>query len=857
MTSKRYALFEFAPSFRVGTSIFLIWLFSLCFGFFGCDAATPEPGEEQGEDLQRVSAKGAADVTLWHAYRGDEQLALDGAVEEFRKLHPTWKIDVLPVADESYANKLFTAIPRGSGPDVFIAAHDNIGSWANNQIIADVDAYFGADERKLFHPLTVDALLYQRELTTAEREQRGQKLDEERIYAMPLAYKSPVLFYNKDLVSTPPSDTNELYAIMQKLTDTVSQRYGFVYENTNLFFHAAWLNGFGGTLFNEAGNVEIATENNAASFEFAAKLNAYMPAGVDGARIGKLFNDGTAAMVISGPWFMAELREDLNYGVATMPLINESGNFAAPFVTAEGIFLSKYAKDKKSTEQIQKSVELMQFIAKDSAYRRLIDGKQMVAYLDAYEQLKGDNDEKAAFMKSVAPTFLAQLEHAYPTSSRPEMGSLWASMRQALQKSLFGGPSGETPYWLFLLISVFVAALLLLSKATNPSLNTKRSQQLYVAGSILSFVALIPIIWRIASIQGVNRQVEPMKALMEAQNRFLQLKAPAMEAANPGPFLAVVCGILLIIMILSIKAYKRHKAKNIEYTDNKVAAAFVAPAIIGMIVLVITPFTVGAALSFFSYQNGEFIFVGAQNFVRLFSTQQASFTDSLSFYFTLVVTVLWTVVNVSLHVCFGIILALLLRDPWLKLKGMYRVLFIIPWAMPNYITALIWRGMFDTSFGAINGILVSLGLNRVEWFNEFLTSFSANLITNTWLGFPFMMVVTLGALQAIPRDLEDAASVDGANAIQRFRNVTFPLLKPALMPAVILGSVWTFNAFNIIYLVSMGNPDGSTEILVSEAYKWAFERQFQYGYAAAYAMVVFFILVVYSKLTQLVLEDKQ
>jgi len=185
----------------------------------------------------------------------------------------------------------------------------------------------------------------------------------------------------------------------------------------------------------------------------------------------------------------------------------------------------------------------------------------------------------------------------------------------------------------------------------------------------------------------------------------------------------------------------------------------------------------------------------------------------------------------------------------MKMKGIYRVLLIIPWAVPNYITALIWRGMFDTEFGAINALLGVLGLTPVSWFSQFATSFAANLTTNTWLGFPFMMVVTLGALQAIPRDLEEAAAVDGAGAWTRFRHITLPLLKPALMPAVILGSVWTFNMFNVIYLVSAGEPDGGTEILISEAYKWAFTRQAQYGYAAAYAVLVFGVLLIYSRIT--------
>jgi arabinogalactan oligomer/maltooligosaccharide transport system permease protein len=143
----------------------------------------------------------------------------------------------------------------------------------------------------------------------------------------------------------------------------------------------------------------------------------------------------------------------------------------------------------------------------------------------------------------------------------------------------------------------------------------------------------------------------------------------------------------------------------------------------------------------------------------------------------------------------------------------------------------------------------------VSWFSQFSTAFAANLTTNTWLGFPFMMVVTLGALQAIPRELEQAAEVDGATGWQRFRHVTLPLLKPALLPAVILGSVWTFNMFNIIYLVSGGEPDGSTEILISEAYRWAFSRGNRYGYAAAYALIIFAVLLFYSRVTRRLSEE--
>jgi arabinogalactan oligomer/maltooligosaccharide transport system permease protein len=134
----------------------------------------------------------------------------------------------------------------------------------------------------------------------------------------------------------------------------------------------------------------------------------------------------------------------------------------------------------------------------------------------------------------------------------------------------------------------------------------------------------------------------------------------------------------------------------------------------------------------------------------------------------------------------------------------------------------------------------------VSWFSSWSTAFTANVVTNTWLGFPFMMVVALGALESIPRDLYEAAEVDGATAWQRFRHITLPHLRPALAPAVVLGSIWTFNMFNVIFLVSGGQPGGATDILVTDAYRWAFERGERYGMAAAYATIIFLVLLLWT-----------
>jgi len=266
-----------------------------------------------------------------------------------------------------------------------------------------------------------------------------------------------------------------------------------------------------------------------------------------------------------------------------------------------------------------------------------------------------------------------------------------------------------------------------------------------------------------------------------------------------------------------------------------------------MTLLVMVPFLVGATVAFFETDGRTWSFVGLAHFWDILLARDFPLTSPLSFWSTLAVTVAWTVANLVLHVSLGVALALLLREPWVRMRGVFRAALILPWAVPSYITALIWKGMFHRQFGMINALLVAVGAEPVSWFGSFATAFAANLTTNTWLGFPFMMVVTLGALAAIPRELEEAAEVDGAGWWDRFRHVTLPLLKPALLPATILGSVWTFNQFNVIYLVSAGEPDGSTDILVSQAYRWAFTRGHRYGYASAYALLIFGVLVLYGR----------
>ena len=292
--------------------------------------------------------------------------------------------------------------------------------------------------------------------------------------------------------------------------------------------------------------------------------------------------------------------------------------------------------------------------------------------------------------------------------------------------------------------------------------------------------------------------------------------------------------------------------------EYRLAYAYTMPALIGMLLLVFFPFFYGIALSFTNanlYNTEKSIYetwIGLQNYTAILSdfgiarrTPDGLVWNYQNFYYTLLFTIVWTISNVAIGVTLGLILALILNLKGFALRPIYRVLLILPWATPNYITALIFQGMFHRQFGVVNQIIQLFGGPAVPWFDQPFTSFLAVLTTNSWLSFPFMMVISLGALQSIPADLYEAARVDGASRWQQFTSITLPSLKPALIPAIILSVIWTFNQFNVIFLVSAGQPAGATEILITQSFKLAFE-QYRYGYAAAYSAIIFLILLTYG-----------
>lgn len=247
-------------------------------------------------------------------------------------------------------------------------------------------------------------------------------------------------------------------------------------------------------------------------------------------------------------------------------------------------------------------------------------------------------------------------------------------------------------------------------------------------------------------------------------------------------------------------------------------------------------------------EPGYTVSTGFHNFIKIFTDEgiQKPFIQIFIW------TVIFSVLTVIFTVIIGMVLASVVQWEALQGKGIYRLLLILPYAVPAFISILVFKGLFNQSFGEINMILEQLFGIRPEWFNDPLLAKIMILIVNTWLGYPYMMILCMGLLKAIPHDLYEASAMDGASTWQNFTKITFPLLLKPLTPLMIASFAFNFNNFVLIQLLTNGRPDmigtttpaGYTDLLVSYTYRIAFEGggSQDFGLAAAIATIIFLLV---------------
>jgi len=360
-------------------------------------------------------------LVLWHAYRAAERTALEAAVKRWNdgERGKLPRIHSLAVPYDAFPDKITAAIPRGHGPDLFIFAHDRVGDWAESKIIEPIEFWMTEAHADRFLFKAIDALCY------------GDSL-----YGLPMAFKSTALYYNKALVPTPPRTTDELVRIARQNTDRAKGRFGLVYDNSKLYFHAPWLFGFGGAIFvkqgedDRRGKLAVNSKAAARALAFARELggpDGIVPPEPSTTLTTTLFNQGKAAMAISGPWMLGELdQKRIQVGVAPLPTVSATGKPASPFLGAEGLMMSARCTQKDA------AFKAMTFLTSDAvAIERAVQARQPVANNAAWKDARVKADP-------ILSAFRRQLDSATVMPGTPQMRLVWSPYDMALQKVMNG-----------------------------------------------------------------------------------------------------------------------------------------------------------------------------------------------------------------------------------------------------------------------------------------------------------------------------------------------------------------------------------------------------------------------------------
>jgi len=352
---------------------------------------------------------------VWHAYRGGEKAAFEKVVQGYNARPGTkGEVTTLAVPFDAFADKISAAVPRGKGPDVFIYAQDRLGGWIEaGNTVEPIDFFVDDAVKARFIPTTVEALTY-----------RGS------LWGLPLNYKVIALVYNRKMIQDPPRTTADLVAACRKLGNRAAGTFGLAYWHENFYYHAILMNGFGGGVFDAKGQPRVNAPENVRSLELLQRWirkDGILPAEPSTALVTSLFNEGKAAMVFSGPWFLGEIAPGIDYGVTTLPAISElGGEPMRPWTTVEGVYIAAPSPNKEA------AYEFVKYVTDVEPGRILAnEGRQSPANASVYADPKVASDP-------VLASFRKQVEVAVPMPNLPEMTMVWGPASTAMSSIVKG-----------------------------------------------------------------------------------------------------------------------------------------------------------------------------------------------------------------------------------------------------------------------------------------------------------------------------------------------------------------------------------------------------------------------------------
>lgn len=280
--------------------------------------------------------------------------------------------------------------------------------------------------------------------------------------------------------------------------------------------------------------------------------------------------------------------------------------------------------------------------------------------------------------------------------------------------------------------------------------------------------------------------------------------------------------------------------------DTFLSYAWSGPSLLLIALMVVFPILYTAYISLTNmnvYHWFDFTIIGLENYFR------ALFVFDSGFLSALLATILWTAVNMVLQLVIAFVLVSLLNVQKLKLRKLYKTLLMFPWAMPGYVSILLWKtGMFNTQFGLLNQWMEKLGHDAVRWLSNDVSAFICCTVVNLWLALPFMIMIIDGAMQSIDKSYYESAILDGATWLKRTRYITLPAITPIISPAVIITVFTTFKQFDVVYLLTQqaGAKTGSGfHTILTYAYENAFITN-NYGYSSAISIIIFALLLLFS-----------
>ena len=748
-------------------------------------------------------------VHLWHTMEPNKRPLLAEVVDEFMADNPDIEVILLSKnVEELRTGYQAAAAFTGGGPELVYGPMDQIGPFevmklkdSDRSIIMPLEELF---PEEFFEKFTPNGLISYKGHLYQIADRIGNHL------ALPYNKR----LFDEEGLPGPPETIEELIEYGQKLTkdtdgDGVIDQWGLVWNYTEPFWYIPFFGGYGGRVFDEEGKPQLDSQAAADAFRLIKDMRdkyKIMPPECDYDIADNMFNQGNAGMIINGDWSWQKYMgsPEVDFGLARIPFVEATGHWCSPMVSATGYSVNSNTKP----EVMEATKKLLDWLTGEKVQKRF------ATMFKSIPSIKTLYNDPAFANDPIVKTSAAQIEAGQLMPIVPEMRAAWDAMRPALQNVVGGNmtPEEAAVYQQKLCIEKIDDMYEVAGEGSGSSIT---KYVIYILGIALGLYLTYLLIFKFVLALLRNPYT------MESRNaRFaIMISIPAAIVMFGVVVYPFFYNIVLSFSNMNMTNVNSWEVIGVEQY-GKVLWDF--------------------DMSFAEYRSslGDGSGIVAWDYLKYFFTHH-------KFIIVFLKTIVWTVINVFFHVTLGVMLAMLMNRK-LPGKPIFRVLLILPWAVPQYIVALTWRGMFISDTGAINLILGHLGIAGVNWLSEPTMAFLAAIVTNIWLGFPFMMVIALGGLQSIPKELYEAAEIDGASAWRQFWNVTVPLLKPVMVPAITLGTVWTFNNLNVLWLVTNGGqPADHSHILVTYVYRAAFNL-YRYGYAAAFSVLIFIFLAIFG-----------